>query len=140
MRAQVSLGAFYATGRGGLTKDEQEAARLYKLAADQGDAVAQNNLGLFYASGLGGLARDDQEAARLNKLAADQGDAGARASLGFFYSYCVISCVACFEEICVRSMGIVAASGQSQPLFCNGPLRSSWGCAVGVGAAAPRGR
>src|SRR5580692_6865044 len=50
---------------------------------------------------------------------------------------CVISCVACFVGICVRSMGIVAASERSRPLLCNGPLRSSWGCAVGVGAAAP---
>jgi hypothetical protein len=34
-------------------------------------------------------------------------------------------------------MGIVAASGRSQPLFCNGPLRSTWGCGVGVGAPPP---
>jgi restriction system protein len=38
---QVKLGFFYEQGRGGLTKDEREAARLYKLAADQGNAWAQ---------------------------------------------------------------------------------------------------
>jgi TPR repeat protein len=30
-----------------LTADDREAARLYKLAADQGDARAQANLGFF---------------------------------------------------------------------------------------------
>ena len=31
-------------GLGGLPKDEREAARLFKLAADQGNAWAQNRL------------------------------------------------------------------------------------------------
>jgi Spy/CpxP family protein refolding chaperone len=31
-------------GRGGLQKDDREAARLFKLAADQGDADAQSAL------------------------------------------------------------------------------------------------
>jgi len=38
-------------GRGGLPKDDHEAARLYKLAADQGNANGQANLGFFYATG-----------------------------------------------------------------------------------------
>ena len=38
--AQYNLGRLYETGRGGLPKDDQEALRLYKLAADQGNAVA----------------------------------------------------------------------------------------------------
>ena len=41
---QIGLGFFYATGRGGLAKDDREAARLYKLAADQGNAYAQSAL------------------------------------------------------------------------------------------------
>ena len=61
--------------------DDREAARLYKLAADQGSASAQSNLGLFYAQGRGGLPQDDREAARLFKLAADQGNASAQAAL-----------------------------------------------------------
>jgi TPR repeat protein len=32
--AQFNLGVFYANGLGGVAKDEREAARLYKLAAD----------------------------------------------------------------------------------------------------------
>jgi uncharacterized membrane protein required for colicin V production len=38
---QNGLGFLYATGRGGLAKDDREAARLYKLAAGQGDEYAQ---------------------------------------------------------------------------------------------------
>jgi TPR repeat protein len=59
----------------------REAARLYKLAADQGNAGAQSNLGFFYEQGRGGLQKDDREAARLYKLAADQGNAYAQAAL-----------------------------------------------------------
>ena len=36
--AQVNLGLLYETGRGGLPKDDREAARLYKLAADRGNS------------------------------------------------------------------------------------------------------
>jgi TPR repeat protein len=61
--------------------DDREAARLYKLAADQGDARAQVGLGFFYAMGRGGLPKDDREAARLFKVAADQGTRAGRTIL-----------------------------------------------------------
>jgi TPR repeat protein len=73
-------------GRNGQPKDDREAARLFRLAADKGDAAAQANLGVFYEHGRGGLAKDDREAARLYRLAADQGNAKGQASLGFFYA------------------------------------------------------
>ncbi len=53
-------------------------ARLYKLAADQRHAPAQNNLGLFYSKGGGGMPRDVREAVRLYKLSGDQGNAMAQ--------------------------------------------------------------
>ncbi len=65
--------------------DEHEVARLYKVAADRGDATAQNKLALFYEQGRGGLPRDDREAARLYELAADQGSADAQCNLGIMY-------------------------------------------------------
>jgi TPR repeat protein len=65
--------------------DDREAARLYKIAADQGNALAQVNLAVLYENGGGGLPKDDREAARLYKLAADQGNALAQVSLGVFY-------------------------------------------------------
>ena len=64
-----------------MTQDDREAARLYKLAADQGNADAQAYLGNLYERGVGGLAKDEREAARLYKLAADQGNAYAQAKL-----------------------------------------------------------
>jgi len=76
---------FYRDGGGGLTKDDREALRLFKLAADQGNSYGQHNLGGLYRDGLGGLAKDEREAARLFKLAADHGNAGAGVSLGYFY-------------------------------------------------------
>jgi hypothetical protein len=51
-------------GRGGLARNDDEALRLFKLAAEQGDPLGNNNLGFFYESGRGGLAKDDREAAR----------------------------------------------------------------------------
>jgi TPR repeat protein len=79
--AQHDLGVFYEKGRGELPKDDREAARLHKLAADQGLSLAQYDLGVLYEKGRGGLAKDPHEAARLYKLAADQGHPLARAAL-----------------------------------------------------------
>ena len=43
-QAQHNLAIHYEQGRGGLAKNEREAARLYKLAADQGLIDAQSAL------------------------------------------------------------------------------------------------
>ena len=59
--------------------------RWYRLAADQGDAIAQFNLGVMYAKGAGVL-KDDAEAVRWYRLAADQGDAIAQFNLGVMYA------------------------------------------------------
>ena len=49
--AQLNLGLMYALGQGVL-KDEAEAARWFRLAAEQGNAAAaQFNLGVMYANG-----------------------------------------------------------------------------------------
>jgi TPR repeat protein len=79
-------GSLYKRGRGGLPNDDGEAARLYKLAADQENARAQCNLGFLYEDGRGGLPKTDCEAARLYKLAADQGNARAQSYLASFLS------------------------------------------------------
>ena len=42
----------YASGQG-VAQDYKEAARLYRLAAEQGHAKAQGNLGIMYESGRG---------------------------------------------------------------------------------------
>jgi TPR repeat protein len=84
MYGQCALGDFYATGRGG-TQDDAEAARWYRLSADQGNAVAQTKLGQCYAAG-SGVAHDDAEAARWYRLSADQGRLIAQYNLGLLYS------------------------------------------------------
>ncbi len=49
--AESNLGIMYAKGQG-VPKDYAEAAKWFRLAADQGDA-AQSNLGAMYANGHG---------------------------------------------------------------------------------------
>ena len=48
----LERGTRYDNGRG-VPQDDAEAARWYRLAADQGHADAQFNLGLGYATGKG---------------------------------------------------------------------------------------
>ena len=112
-RRRTNLGAFYRAGRGGLAKDDREAVRLYKLAADQGNAYAQANLADFYRDGRGGLAKDDREAARLYKLAADQGNAYAQADLGVFYELGHGWCCSCPSEV----KGVAVVHGGSRLLL-----------------------
>ncbi len=81
--AQMKLGDIYANGHV-VPQDYGEAARWYRLAADQGYAAAQIALGLVYYIGLG-VPKDHKEAARWYRLAAEQGDAKAQRRLGDMY-------------------------------------------------------
>jgi TPR repeat protein len=58
--AQFKLGLMYATGDGVL-KDDTEAFKWQRKAADQGFAAAQASLGVMYMSGKG-VPKDDVEA------------------------------------------------------------------------------
>jgi TPR repeat protein len=78
--AQFVLGLLYDIGMGGVVKDDKEAVRFYRLAAEQGNAKARNNLASYYAEGRG-VAKDYEEAMRLYRLAADQGCEEARTNL-----------------------------------------------------------
>ena len=62
----------------------KDAARWYRLAAEQGHAKAQNNLGVLYAKGKG-VRKNDAEAAKWFRLAAEQGHAWAQYNLGGSY-------------------------------------------------------
>ena len=46
-----------------VAKSQSKAARWYRKAAEQGDAMAQNNLGAMYMNGLGVKKRDLRAAA-----------------------------------------------------------------------------
>ncbi len=77
--AQRCMGDCYKDGRG-LAKDELEAVKWYRLAADQGDPVAQLAMSVHYF-----YKRNPDEEVKWCRLAAEQGYAPAQSSLGFLY-------------------------------------------------------
>jgi len=64
--------------------DYQQAAKYYKMAADQGQRDGQFGLAVRYVTGQG-MPKDDGEALRWFKAAADQGHADAQYDLGTMY-------------------------------------------------------
>ena len=68
--AQVNLGRCYEHGEG-VTKDEVEAVKWYRKAAEQNDAQAEHDLGCCYANGQG-VTKDYVEAAKWSCKAAEQ--------------------------------------------------------------------
>ncbi len=67
-----------------VTRENEEAASLFRAAAAQGNAVAQEVLGDLYSSGRG-VPEDNAQAALWYRKAADSGNASAQSSLGSFY-------------------------------------------------------
>ncbi len=65
-------------------KDYAQAFAEFRLAAVQGNVMAQFNLGLMYANGQG-VAQDYSQAAAWYRKAAEQGDTMAQHNLGFMY-------------------------------------------------------
>lgn len=64
--------------------DLSTAARLYRVAAEQGHSQAQISLGLMYSFGRG-VRRDPVEAVKWYRLAAAQGELHAHTLLGAMY-------------------------------------------------------
>jgi TPR repeat protein len=65
-------------------KNYAEAMRWYRLAAAQGNALAQVGIGNFYSMAQG-VPQDYGEALRWYRLAAAQGNSEAQDNIGFFY-------------------------------------------------------
>jgi TPR repeat protein len=63
-------------GRLGIPKDEAEAAKWYRKAAEQDNALAQFNLGVCYNNGQG-MAKDEVEAVKWWRKAAQGGEVNA---------------------------------------------------------------
>lgn len=76
---QYHLGWMYYYGTG-VTQDYDEAVNLFRLAADQGNSVAQCSLGEMYEKGEG-VAKDNAQAVDLCRKAAEEGDEDAKALL-----------------------------------------------------------
>lgn len=81
---QFILGNVYYKGEG-TPQDFAEAARWYRLAADQGLAESQHMLGVMYDRG-DGMPQDFAKAIKWYRLAADQGFAPAQFDLGSQYA------------------------------------------------------
>jgi hypothetical protein len=81
--AQAALGDIYRKGSL-VPKDDVEAVKWYRLAAEQGDAHAQFNLGASYTGGRG-VPQDDAEAVKWYRRSAEQGDSLAQFNLGAMY-------------------------------------------------------
>ena len=78
------MGVMYADGLG-VPQDYAEAMKLYRLAAEQGNARAQANLGVMYGRGLG-VPQDYAEAVKWYRLAAERGKVRAQFKLGVMYA------------------------------------------------------
>jgi len=73
---QFVVGVCYEKGCGGIIKDKAEAARFFRLAADQGYATAQISLAEYFEFGVG-VPQNRAEAIRWYNLAKAQGEEGA---------------------------------------------------------------
>jgi TPR repeat protein len=67
-------------GREGVEQNFKEAAKLYRMAAEQGDAHSQVSLGFMYANGEG-VEQSHKEAIKWYRKAAEQGDEDAIVAL-----------------------------------------------------------
>ena len=77
---QFNLGYCYQNGFG-VSKDDSEAVKWYRMAAEQGDARSQYNLGLCHDSGQG-VPKNLVEAAKWYHKAAEQGFSAAQFMIG----------------------------------------------------------
>src|SRR6266568_3177856 len=84
-QSQFELGSAFFIGNLGVAKDEAEAVRWVRKAADQNYAWGQSNLGWCYFNGRG-LAKDEVEAVKWFRKAADQNYAQAQSKLGVCYA------------------------------------------------------
>ena len=80
-RAQAQLGDAYRVGDQFTERNPVEALRWYGLAAEQGDASAQNNLGSMHLNGIG-VPKDAKKAVTWYRKAAKQGLPVAQFNLG----------------------------------------------------------
>ncbi len=83
-KAQSLLGLMYYHGYG-VKRDDSQAVKWFRRAADQGQAEAQFYLGVMSAEGQG-APQDYAEAVKWYRLAADHGEPRAQYNLGVSYA------------------------------------------------------
>ena len=82
-QSAVTIGWRYQNGSG-VEQDYAKAAYWYRIAAGQGDPVAQNNLGVLYETGRG-VPKNFKEAYKWYLEAAKNGNAPAQSNLGLLF-------------------------------------------------------
>jgi TPR repeat protein len=128
--AQFSLGVIYENvggGRKSLAADAKqgaiEAAKWYRLAANQGHAAAQYQLADFYDHGIG-VPKDFAEAAKWFRRSAEKGHSGAQRWMGDLYDQ--HSGVGSLDDKndaeAVKWYGLAASQGNSEAQFSLGVL------------------
>jgi TPR repeat protein len=80
--AQARIGVLYDKGLG-VQRDENEALKWFRKAAEKNEPTAQFNVGFYYLCGRGSLPRNDQEAVRWFEKAAQQNQADAQHFMGY---------------------------------------------------------
>ncbi len=83
-KAQWQLGQVYSVGAPVGMKDDPEAIRWFRKAAEQNFVPALDALAYFYELGYG-VARDEAEAMKWRRKAAEQNSTAAQLRLGFCY-------------------------------------------------------
>jgi TPR repeat protein len=84
-QSQFEVACAYYSGQRGVTRNEVEAVKWYRKAAEQNYASAQYNLGFCYERGIG-VTEDLVEAVKWYRKASDQNLAAAQHSLGGCYA------------------------------------------------------
>src|SRR4029453_245295 len=84
-KARYELGRVFFSGTLGVAKDEAEAVKGFRKAAEQSVADAQFSGGVCYAIGRG-VTKDDAEAVKWFRKAAEQNYARAQYNLGVRYT------------------------------------------------------
>jgi TPR repeat protein len=82
--AQYELGRRYYFGLEGANKDYEKAFGWFQMAADHGDARAQNKIGYMFSAGRG-VPKDDVKAVDWFRKGAEQGNMDAQFNLGVQY-------------------------------------------------------
>ncbi len=82
--AQKTLGVMYFNGQG-VAKNDVEAAKWWRKAAERGFDHAQLSLGMLYRNGYG-VPQDYSEAVKWYRKAAEQGLSRAQYDLGLMYT------------------------------------------------------
>jgi uncharacterized protein len=86
IRATYVLGVMHLTGNL-VARDETQGIDLVRMAAEKGEAAAQNTLGSWLANGTRGYSKDEANALAWFKLAAGQNNAAAMSWIGNFTEF-----------------------------------------------------